>query len=236
MESTKDYKMFKEFTSNREVDHKHVNKLIYSIQEKNLLHAHPIIVDRQMRVIDGQHRLAAAERLGVEIFYVVSDLDRKAISILNSNQKNWKALDYINFYTVEKVNSFVILSGMLNKYPEMSHSAILSLCSSEGRRNIAELKNGFIGVENVDIATEICDFCKDLFNRLGDKYKFVFDSRFPLALLKAFKDPKFAPNTLLTKIEAAPRAFVQCHTVKQYLEMIQEIYNRGLSKNAINLI
>jgi hypothetical protein len=236
MESTKDYSIFKDFTSNREVDHKHVNKLVASIGEKNLLHANPIIVDKFMRVIDGQHRLAAAEKLGVEIFYIVSDVDRKDISVLNSNQKNWKALDYINFYMLEKVPSFISLAGMLNKYPDMGYSAILSLCSSEGRRNMNELKNGFVDVENIALATEICEYCKYLFNELGEKYRFVLDSRFPIAVLKAWSAENFQPEKLTEKIMAAPREFVQCHTVKQYLEMIEEIYNRNLSKNKINLI
>jgi hypothetical protein len=234
MKSTKDYSIFKEFSSNREVDPKHVNRLVRAIEKKNLLYVNPIIVDGQMRVIDGQHRLAAAAILQVEIFYIESDVDRKDISVLNSNQKNWNAMDYINYYTIEHVDSFVQLSRLMNKFPAMSLSALLTLSNSENRRCLSELKDGLLDVLNINEAIEICEFIKEL--NIKYEYRFVFDSRFPLAVLKAFKAENFDPDVLLNKIESSPRSFVQCHTTKQYCEMIQEVYNRSMSKNIIKLI
>jgi hypothetical protein len=233
MKSTKDYSIFKDFSSNREVDPKHVNKLKAAIEKKNLLHVNPIIVDEKMRVIDGQHRLAAAAALMVEIFYIEADVDRKDISILNSNQKNWRAIDYINFYTIEHVDSFVQLSRLMNKYPMMSISALLTLSNSENRRNIVELKSGYLDVLNIPQCIEICDFCKSLYDQY--QYCFVYDSRFPLAMNKCFETENFKLEIFEEKIAASPRSLVQCHTTKQYLEMIEEIYNRSMSKNRIRL-
>lgn len=234
MKSTKDYSIFKEFSSNREVDPKHVDRLVRAIEKKNLLYVNPIIVDAYMRVIDGQHRLAAAQILQVEIFYIESTVDRRDISVLNSNQKNWNAMDYINYYTVEHVDAFMQLSRLMNKYPQMSLSALLTLSSSENRRSLPELKEGHLDVLNINEAIEICEYIKDLANTF--EYTFVYDSRFPLALMKAFGSENFNPETLKKKIEAAPRSFVKCHTAKQYMEMIQEVYNRSMSKNMIKLV
>lgn len=233
MKSTKDYSIFKEFSSNREVDRKHVNKLVQSIQKRNLLGVNPIVVDNNMRVIDGQHRLAAAQILGVEIYYVQENINRKDISLLNSNQKNWTAMDYINFYTIEKVPAFLQLSDLINHYPDMAISALLMLSNSEGRRNIVQLKDGYLDVLAIDHAKEVSEFCKDLNHRF--QKDFVFDSRFPLALGKALKADNFKIDRLIEQIAASPREFVPCHTKEQYLEMIEEIYNRNLSKNKINL-
>jgi len=233
MESTKDYSIFKECSSNREVDPKHVNKLVNAIQKRNLLHVNPIVVDEKLCVIDGQHRLAAAKILKVTIYYIQDHINRKDISMLNSNQKNWNAMDYINFYTIEKVNTFVQLSNLINKYPEMAISALLTLSNSEGRRDIVQLKDGYLDVLAINHAKEVCDFCKELNHRF--ECEFVFDSRFPLALSKAINTENFRLENLIEKIEGNPRAFVQCHTKKQYLEMIEEIFNRNLSKNKIRL-
>lgn len=180
MKSTKDYSIFKDFSSNREVDHKHVNKLVSAIQKRNLLHVNPIVVDENMRVIDGQHRLAAAQKLGVEIFYIQEAINRGDISMLNSNQKNWTGMDYINFFTREKVSAFLQLSSLINHYPEMAISALLSLSNSEGRRDIVELKSGRLDVENIEHAKEVCELCQVLNKRFH--VDFVFDSRFPLAI------------------------------------------------------
>lgn len=235
MKSTTDYSIFKEYNSNREIDQKHVRRLIAAIRERNLLSVNPILVDKFMRVIDGQHRLAAAKELGVEIFYLEGDsLDRKDISKLNSNQKNWKTLDYINFYTLERLEAFVKFSHMINKYPMISLSALLILCSSESSRNLPELQNGFLDVGSLMEATEVCDFLISL----NEKYsmKFVFDSRFPLAMKQASCAEGFDLKVFEDHVEGNPRAMVQCHTKKQYLAMIEEIYNRGLSKNRISLV
>jgi hypothetical protein len=234
MKSTKDYSIFKEFNSNRELDPKHVNRLVRAITKKNLLCMNPIIVDKQMRVIDGQHRLAAAQLLNVEIFYIESDAAREDISVLNSNQKNWNAMDYINYFTIEKVSSFLSLSALINHYPDMAVSALLSLSNSEGKRSLEQLKSGYLDMLAIDHAKEVCDLCKDLNHRF--QKCFVFDSRFPLALGRALKEDNFNIDRLIEQIEASPRAFVPCHTKEQYLEMIQEIFNRGLSKNSIKLV
>lgn len=93
-----------------------MDRLVASIRKRNLLHVNPIVVDKDMRVVDGQHRLEAASILGVEIYYIEENIDRRDISMLNSNQKNWNAMDYINFYTVEKNSSFIQISSLVNKY------------------------------------------------------------------------------------------------------------------------
>lgn len=233
MNHTADYSVFKDFSSNRELDQKHVNRLVRAISKRNLLHVNPIVVDKNMRVIDGQHRLAAAQILKVDIYYIMEDINSKDISMLNSNQKNWNAMDYINFYTIEKSSSFIKLSGLINNHPQIAVSALLVLSNSEGRRDIVQLKDGYLDVLSIDHAKEVCMICEDLFKRFD--CCFVFDSRFPLALDRAIKAENFSIDTLIEKIEANPRAFVCCHTKMQYLKMIEEIYNRNLSKNKIRL-
>lgn len=233
MKKTSDYSIFKDFNSNREVDPKHVARLVRSIQKRNLLHVNPIVVDESMRVIDGQHRLAAAKELKLPIFYIQENIERKDISMLNSNQKNWSAMDYINFYTVEKVGSFVQLSHLINKYPEMPVSVLITLSNCEKRREIMALKEGILDVLDIKIAEQICEICTSLNKRFT--FDFVFDSRFPLALGKCLAHQNFSMNLLIEKISQNQRAFVRCHTVRQYLEMIEEIYNRNLSKNKIDL-
>jgi hypothetical protein len=115
----------------------------------------------------------------------------------------------------------------------MAISALLVLSSSEGRRNLAELKEGQLNVLAINHARNVGDLCKDLNHNF--QKEFVFDSRFPLALGKAVNADNFKFERLVEQIKAAPREFVPCHTKEQYLDMIEEIYNRGLSKNKINL-
>ena len=233
MRNTMEYNIFKEISSNREIDEKHVKKLMVAINKRNLLHVNPIVVNEEMRVIDGQHRLAAAKELGVPIYYIQETISRKDISMLNSNQKNWTAMNYIDFYTVEKKEAFITLSSLINHYPDMAISALLTLSNGEGKRSLEQLKDGVLDVSNIFHCRKVCDLCIEL-NRYFQK-DFVFDSRFPLALSAALETENFKAEILIEKIKVSPREWVPCHTKVQYMEMIEEIYNRNLSKNKIRL-
>ena len=234
MESTTNYEQFKEVTANREVDPKHVKKLKKAIQQKNLLHVNPIIVNAQFKVIDGQHRLAAAESLKVPIFYIVDDsLQYKDISKLNSNQKNWSMLDYINFYAVEGVTEFQKFSRFAGKHNRFKISGLVSIVSEYSRRSTVEIKAGELNVFEIDLAEQVCQVCYDLNKKYG--YDFVFDATFPIALKKAMKSEKFDLNNLYSKIDAAPRSFVSCRNEKEYIAMIEDTYNYKLSKNEIHI-
>lgn len=99
IQATKDYSIFKKQDCNREISTGNLNKIISSIKAKNLLEFRPIIVNQNMEVIDGQHRLEAAKHLGVDIWYKVDHSSQiEDIILLNTNQKKWNLPDYLNYY------------------------------------------------------------------------------------------------------------------------------------------
>src|SRR5688572_7627006 len=117
--TTKDYSKFKIIVANREINKEHVRKLARSIKKKNLLFVRPLIVNDRMELIDGQHRLAACEQIGETIFYIkAGGLTKDDIAVLNTAQKNWTRLDFINFFAIEGVKEFKDISRLINKYPE----------------------------------------------------------------------------------------------------------------------
>nr|MDA3821381.1 hypothetical protein [Bacteroidales bacterium] len=209
-----------------------VKKLTAAIDAKNLLHVNPILVTGEMKVIDGQHRLAAAETLKVPIYYLVAeDLEPKDISKLNSNQKNWVMMDYINFYAVEKVHEFQVFSRFAVKHSEFRISGLLSIINEDTMRNTKAIKAGELNVFDIDKAEEVCEICTILNERFG--YDFVFDAVFPVAIKKAINTNGFDLENLYSKIAAAPRAFVVCRNLKEYIAMIEDVYNYKLRENKI---
>jgi hypothetical protein len=185
-----------------------------------------------MRIIDGQHRLEAARILNVEIYYIVSDdVDRLDISKLNSNQKNWNAMDYINFHTLEGIPEFLKLSKFLNTYPALKVSVALTIISSKYTRNTAATKEGVLDVDDINFGHKVAQALAVL----NQKYQhaFIYDSRFPVALGRAMKDDNFSLDTFIKRIDLNPRAFVRCTTTKESYKMIQEIYNYRTSLNKI---
>lgn len=224
MQNTKNYNCFKYIVSNREINHAHVNRLVKSIKNNNLLHLNPVIVNTKMEVIDGQHRIAAAEILGVEIYFQVDEMvSKKDLSDLNSVKKNWSTVDYINYWTIEKAKGFDELSKFLSVYPNLPPSTALMLLSADGSRDINALKNGTIDTSNKEEATKIAEIIKKFRNIID----FAYDRNFILSINKVIKTGKYDQEVMDKRLESNARALVKCATIKQYIDLIEEIYNKN---------
>src|ERR1700742_2697053 len=98
IKSTNDYTIFKKSPSNRDIEDPHVRSIMASISIKDMLHLRPILVNSNMEVLDGQHRLEAARRLNAKIYYQIETKSEDAdIILLNAHQKNWKTECYFNY-------------------------------------------------------------------------------------------------------------------------------------------
>lgn len=112
---TNDYSIFKKCPANpRAIISMHLKHLIVSIETNNMLKYRPIMVNQNMEIMDGQHRLEAAKKLGIEIYYQINEsAEDEDIILLNNNQKAWKIEDYVNFYInkgkveYHNINSFL---------------------------------------------------------------------------------------------------------------------------------
>ncbi len=218
--STKDYKQFVIITANREVDEKHVRALMKSIRQKNMLIVNPIIVNSSLEVIEGQHRLESAERLKVPVYFVVSDnITKKDIAALNTNRKNWKPIDYVNFFTVEKQPGYDILSNFINAYPHFPVSTCLKLLSITGQN--PGYKNGDINVGNNKKAIEVAEIIKDFRNC----YTHAYDRNFILAVVSIINTGIYDHKVMKQKLEYQSRSLVKCVSSQQYTALLEEIYN-----------
>jgi hypothetical protein len=117
------YHLFKRLEGNRPIDERNLKNIIASMQKENRLQLHPIIVNEDYYILDGQHRFAAAKGLDLPIYYVVSKgKDEKQaythIMDANINQKKWTLEDYLNLYAKKDHNEnyieFINLMEMLD--------------------------------------------------------------------------------------------------------------------------
>ena len=172
---TRNYSIFNIILSNREVDKRHVNKLAASIQKKNLLFVRPLIVNERMDLIDGQHRLAACQQIDADVYYIkVDGLTKEDITVLNTHQKNWAMIDFINFYTIEGRQEFKLFSKLANQFPKMKITALLRLC---GRSK--NVRQGHLSIVNIDRARQVCCWIDQL-AKAG--LPFVYEYSFAYAL------------------------------------------------------
>lgn len=232
IQETTEYKRFKEIASNRDIDKTHVNKLVNAIRVKNLLSVNPIIVNEKMEILDGQHRLAAARQLKLPIFYVVgSDIAHDDIARLNTNKKNWKLMDYINYYTVKGIKEFKELSRFVNEYPQFPINFLIALLSSDGSRQRQQLLKGILDISNKDQAKIIIGYISDFYQFFDHAHS----SRFLEAILFLCNTGLYNHDRMINKINHNPGALIPCANKKQYIRLLQEIYNKGAHEKNIVL-
>lgn len=112
---TTDYQIFKKHDANRDIDHLNLKRLVDSIMTCNMLELRPMIVDTDMKVIDGQHRLEAAKKLGLTIYYQIKqDSEPREMYLLNDNQKHWGLEDYLNYHVNCNVKNYLNLKKYMN--------------------------------------------------------------------------------------------------------------------------
>lgn len=144
IQRTSNYSIFKKMEGNRHLDKNHLKKLTETIRRDNQLNVHPIIINRDFFVIDGQHRLEAAKSLGLEIFYIQSETvsDFHVIDG-NVNQKSFEVENYIDYFSVKEKNPVYIELKSMMKKTGLKPKAILNLLLGVVSPSILEfLKTG----------------------------------------------------------------------------------------------
>lgn len=134
---TYDDTIFKTFLSNRNISEKHVFNLMESIKKKNKLEGCPILVSPEMKILDGQHRIAAVRKLNeldpvnpVKIFFWIdNDFREDDIILYNAIQKSWDLPDYMDYHSSNNRHSYKLLKTYVTKYKIPFHSAYNIICN-----------------------------------------------------------------------------------------------------------
>ena len=93
----KDFSKFKILARNRDTSKSQVNKLIGSLQEPRG-QVEPITINEKWEVINGQHRLEAAEDGGLDHVIVIMSYGAtiEDVIVMNTTQKKWNFWDFLN--------------------------------------------------------------------------------------------------------------------------------------------
>lgn len=172
IQRTKDYSIFKKMDGNRHLDRFHLKKLTAAIDKDNQLNVHPIIVNKDFYVIDGQHRLEAARALGLEIFYIqsptVTDLH---VIEGNVNQKGFEVENYIDYFAIKEKNPAYIKLKQMLKSTGLKPKALLTLILGMVSPNILDfLKTGKFQFPARFEEDTVLDFYMDFMAYVKDKH------------------------------------------------------------------
>lgn len=197
----------------------------------NMLHLRPIIVNNDMEIIDGQHRLAAAKLLKLEVPYKVDEnSSEKDVILLNNNQKSWTLEDYLNFYINQGNEEYKKLKEFKDNYGFEDLSSNLLLLGQHGGNYRESFKSGnFVMAKHlfvVKLKLEFIQATVDLINRSKvHKDDYFKRAKFLRALIMLSKKPKFDEKIFLRKLGNKLQSVHACMKVEEYYEMLKNIFN-----------
>jgi hypothetical protein len=228
IQQTTDYKKFKVINGNREIQPGHLKTLVNSISENNLLEYNPIIVTEDFEIIDGQHRLAAAKKLQLPIYFQVGrarGIDD--VILLNKSLRPWGILDYLNSYVKRGFTDYRILKDFCYNY-NMSISIAMGIIGQSRYPKWAGLmrdfKDGLFKVTRLDWGVEFANFLSDLRIYLAPLVE--RDREFIWALEKTLSIVK--KEELLEKIKFQTEPITRSPSTKEYLRKLEDIINYKL--------
>jgi hypothetical protein len=203
-----------------------------SIKACNMLEFRPILVDDDMRIIDGQHRLEAAKALGIEIFYQVrSAATHEDIVILNAPQKSWNSEDYVNYYVSLGKSDYlkfkeysqqkgVTVGQLVRLFTGRASTVLWKIKTGElkffGDNELADMDARFLKMESA--ITIMKTYI------LGD-HKFLLSNKLKAGLIRFLENEDVVFDTLLAKLRIKSDAIKPCADVQSYCVMFRDIYN-----------
>lgn len=237
IQKTTDYGQFKVLTGNRSIYKGHLTRLINSIRENNLLAANPIIVNESMEVIDGQHRLKAAQTLKTEIYYLVLKSGKLSdVQLLNSNNRNWLTQEYLESYCKRGFKDYKFLKDFAEDHDLSITNAMHLLSGGFLNRNghtkfMDDFRHGDFVITHKDYAMNIAGELEKLNKYLEENVK--NDRDFLIGLEKAYRTIK--PQTLLDSLAESGWKIERHVRSKDYLRRIEDVINYKKSKNVTRL-
>lgn len=228
MQTTKNYGKFKTIDGNRDVKPNHVNNLANAIEKKNLLKVFPVIVNERMEVIDGQHRLLAAAKLGVKVPYEVIDgLRIEDVMSINSSSKGWGVADYVKAWRKLGYSDYDDLEDFSNKYKlslTLSAGLLAGASQMQGGSSVTRrVKDGSFSVNSMGRATKVAELVAEL--APFTEFEARRERPFVIAILQLLALDEFDPERLLAKIGKHFLKIQKRGDSRYYIIQLEEIYN-----------
>jgi hypothetical protein len=220
---TSDYSKFRNLQGNRDINRAHVNKLKESMLQEVLTDSF-VSVNENMVITDGAHRYTALKELGLPVRYIVtkgyglSQAQRR-----NQNARTWKPGDFLKGYCDTGNPDYLMFKKFQERY-KFTHGESLTLLtgsSTDSRENTHLFQQGKFKVKSYGDACRMADQLE----AIGAYYPNYRRRSFVQAMITLFNDPRFNFDTFMRKLSIQPKALVDCVNSKDYIELIEDIFN-----------
>lgn len=227
---TTDYSRFHYIAGNRDLIESKVKKLIHDVQSGlDLMQYCPILVNKHMHIIDGQHRFKACTQMKWRVYYViVPDITFAQIARVNNNKNRWKMTDFLNCYrdAGDNKKEYNTLYDFIQQYPVIISTAISLLMTGSvmptGHRDISEaFRNGDFKATHHAEAYDLMLYAEPYAKFTTEAYS----REFLACLQKLLASDQFSTVEMLDKLQKHDLKITRQQNSKKYLAHMEELFN-----------
>ena len=228
--TTANHDLFKIIVGNRIVATHRLESLKKSIKEKDL--QVPIIVNSNMEVLDGQHRLKAYKDLDLPVRYIIkNDFTIEDVQTINCTTKHWTLYDFVKSFADLNNGDYKTVMSFYEKYEFPLFECFQILLGKQiGFLTLNKIKNGEFKVGDLDTAVvwaERIYSCKHYFPHFRKR-------DFIRALIFAFNVKEFKWEIYYSRLKNYSLKMHNQADRNDFLIAIQELYNfKTTKKNRI---
>lgn len=239
---TYNYDQFKFLAENRIPDH--IKALVMSFKSRMVPNA--ILCNEKKEIIDGQNRFLASKQIGAPVYYYcIEGLGIYDVASLNSYGKNWSNDDYVRMWAELGKEEYKKILDFCKEFPDLSLSNAITILSGarrratsghmlsdktankyrEGNMKMSGIKDGSFVIEDIEHSRYVarCIMEYKPFSRPGTQI--YVQSAFVSAMTRLLKNNSFDNAEMVRKAQMFPSLFFKCVNAKDYITMLEDLWN-----------
>lgn len=225
---TTDYKKFKDFKGNRDVNKSHARALARAMAlYGNWLIDDPVEVDKDFRILDGQHSFDAAKACKQPVYYIITENQNLAtIRQRNSNRRNWNWFDYATSYASEGNKHYQQMLDLAKNFKE--NFSVLTLYTTGSRAGkigkaeqspLRDFVEGNFVMPDYEKAALLLEQYHELTKIVGERSR-----EFAFAAYRFMTNGVYNHAQMKQKLHAHRAALTNCYLETDYLYTLQDVY------------
>lgn len=238
---TKNYDLFKFFDSNRRITKN--DPLKKEILSCNKLKFHPIVVNPDFFVIDGQHRLSICKDEDLEVYFIIDNDSLESDINKVQSSKSWRNSDFLHYYMKRGFSTYIFMDKMIKEYGISVTSFIrIFAIAKEGVTVSRAFRQGSL---LLNMSTHEVEYTLELYRKVRLKTKVYlgankFHRDFEISLLWLISQKDFCVDQFLKSVKKSPDVFCAAYefnrsdNIKDFL--VNKLYNLCSKKKSHKII
>jgi len=231
---TTDYSMFVSPEHQRDISDSSIKNIMKSIKEHGVISTisvRPSIKEQgKYEVYDGQHTLAACERLGAPVVYCVfGEVTNRAIIALNGKSRQWTMPNYLKYGVTDNIEDYIFINDIYKRESLPLTALIMMYGGNYANKPFKELKWKALTVKRGD---KMLGYIKDYektYNIEQSRH-----ARFVWGLGKVVDSGKYDHKRMMRQLSKCSQQMTKQANPEDYAKNIEMVYNYGLQdKNKV---